>query len=302
MKLTPYTPDMATAAIGSLSGLIITGFPEREYHARPEVSTHDAMKLLTTPAKYRHSKLHPEEPTKAMQLGTALHTLLFEPERWTHRVAVVPADAPKRPTSAQVNAKKPSDDTLAAIDWWANFNHDAFGKIVIDQDTAEEMLARVETIETDPDASKELRDVIAVEVAIFWIDPETGVPRRGRPDQLRAPNTVDDLKSTANASAVAFSNDAQKYGYFIQSADYTDALEILTGEPWRFRWIAAESEAPWLCPVYECPPEGIDLGRKRRVEALTAWKRATESGAWSGYQTGVHQLLPPVWAMREANL
>ena len=33
----------------------------------------------------------------------------------------VPADAPKRPTKTQLNAKKPSPETLAQIDWWEEF-------------------------------------------------------------------------------------------------------------------------------------------------------------------------------------
>lgn len=303
ITLTPYRPEMATATIGSLSGLLITGFPEREYHARPEVSTHDAMKLLTAPAKYRHSKLHPEEPTKAMREGTALHTALFESDRFNDRCITLFDDAPNRPTKKQINAKKPSDETLAAIEWWREFDAKSIGKIVLSAEKVVEIHDRCHAIRTDADAGREIHtSPIATEVSMFWRDPETNVPRRGRPDRLRAGNVCVDLKSTVCAAAPAFSRACMEYGHFTQAADYTDALELLTGEPWRFRWIAAESEPPYLCPVYECSAEGIDLGRKRRVEALTAWRKATESGVFHGYQTGVHQLLPPVWAFRESNI
>ena len=111
-----------------------------------------------------------------------------------------------------------------------------------------------------------------------------------------------DLKSTACAAAESFSRDAVKFGYFSQAADYLDAMEVITGEPWTYYWIAAESEPPWLCPCYQCPPEGVDMGRVGRRSALLDWSTATESGVWGGYQKGFHQLLPSAWALKEAGV
>jgi len=299
LKLTPYRPEFATAEIGSLSGLIISDFPEAAYHSRPEVSTHDAGKLLQAPALYRHAKDHPEEPTQAMREGSARHVIVLESSRVSERIAVIPKDAPRRPTSAQVNAKKPSEETIAALSWWADFNRDSEGKIILDAETALAMRDQATAIYADPDASALLSEPIATECAMFWRDPETSVPRRGRPDRLRRGNIVVDLKSTTCAAAESFSRDAMKFGYYRQAADYLDALELLTGEPWKFYWIAAENDAPYLCPCYQCPPEGVDLGRRDRKRALEAWSTGTALNHWPGYQTGPHFLLPPAWATKD---
>lgn len=58
------------------------------------------------------------EPTDAMNQGSLLDCLLFEPELLNERFYVIPEDAPRRPSSVQRNAKKPSDSTLEAIAFW----------------------------------------------------------------------------------------------------------------------------------------------------------------------------------------
>lgn len=302
MKLTPYSADMARAPIGSLSGLLVTGFLEREYHLRPEVSTHDAQKLSLAPAKYHHAKTHPEEPTDAMRLGSALHLAVLERDRWESSVSIPPEDAPRKPSSAQREAKKPSEDTLAAIEWWDWFNAESVGKLSLKRAEASEIWERRAAIVADHYASELLSLELASEVSIFWRDPETNTPRRGRIDRLRAGNIVVDLKSTSCSSAPSFARDAVTFGYYRQAADYLDALELLTEEPWTFWWIASESEAPWITSCYQCPPEGIDLGRIGRKQALEAWDAGQKTGTWPGYQTQPSQLIPPVWAMKEANL
>lgn len=302
MNLTPYTPNMATAEIGALTGLLITGFPEREYHARREVSSHNLGDIRNAPRKYWHRKQFPKPPTKAMQDGTAMHVMLFESPRFCDVVATVPGDAPKKPSSAQRAAAKPAPATIDAIAWWDRFHREGGDRIILDAEEVEEMRQRCAAIHADTDAALLLRESIATEVSVFWRDPETNVPRRARMDRLRAGNIIVDLKTTVCASAESFGRTAISLRYYSQAADYCDAMELLTGEPWSFWWIAAESEPPWLCPVYQCPPEGIDLGRIGRKAGLEVWQAATASGIWPGYQSKPSQLIPPIWALKEVGL
>ena len=72
-----------------------------------------------------------DDPTDAMNDGTLLDCLLYTPSRFESMFYVIPENAPKRPTSAQRKAKKPSDETLAAIYFWDLVAVSGAGKIIV---------------------------------------------------------------------------------------------------------------------------------------------------------------------------
>lgn len=71
------------------------------------------------------------EPTDAMNEGSLLDCLLFEPHLLDERFYVIPDDAPRRPSSVQRNAKKPSDETLKSIAFWDAVEEESKGKITV---------------------------------------------------------------------------------------------------------------------------------------------------------------------------
>lgn len=62
---------------------IYPDMPAAEYHAAPAASKSDLDKIARSPAHYRAYKENPPEQTKAMALGTAFHTLVLEPEKFS---------------------------------------------------------------------------------------------------------------------------------------------------------------------------------------------------------------------------
>lgn len=76
--------------------------------------------------------------TKAMEAGSLLDCIVFEPDKFNERFFVVPPDAPKKPTRAQLNAKKPSPETLQQIERWEDLQAQIGGRIIISQDEKEE--------------------------------------------------------------------------------------------------------------------------------------------------------------------
>lgn len=68
--------------------------------------------------------------TKAMDEGTLLDCILFEPESFHDRFFIMPNHI-KKPTSAQINAKKPSDETLEQIAVWEEVQLKIGKRIVI---------------------------------------------------------------------------------------------------------------------------------------------------------------------------
>jgi hypothetical protein len=71
--------------------------------------------------------------TKAMDEGTLLDCILFEPESFHDRFFIMP-DHIKKPTSAQINAKKPSADTLEQITTWESIQIQIGKRIVINKE------------------------------------------------------------------------------------------------------------------------------------------------------------------------
>lgn len=71
--------------------------------------------------------------SKAMDEGTLLDCILFEPESFQDRFFIMP-DHIKKPTSAQINAKKPSADTLEQIAVWEGIKEKIGKRIVINQE------------------------------------------------------------------------------------------------------------------------------------------------------------------------
>ena len=109
-----------------------------EYHSLDYVSKSHLDLINKSPFHYWDRYINPErvipEPTKAMFLGSAFHTIVLEPDLFEKEYIVESANAPKRPTAIQRNAKKPSTQTLDAIAYWEEFDKKANGKILISID------------------------------------------------------------------------------------------------------------------------------------------------------------------------
>lgn len=68
--------------------------------------------------------------SKAMDEGDLLDVLLFTPDEFDVQFFIMP-EGVQKPTSAQVNAKKPSPETLVQIDQWNEVQDSIAGRIVV---------------------------------------------------------------------------------------------------------------------------------------------------------------------------
>jgi exodeoxyribonuclease VIII len=66
--------------------------PAEKYHAVDALSKSMMTKILKSPAHYKAALDEHQEPSKAMQLGTAIHTAVLEPHLYSQVVAVIPPD------------------------------------------------------------------------------------------------------------------------------------------------------------------------------------------------------------------
>lgn len=283
---------------------VYSGISNDDYHGGVGVSKSGLDVLARSPLHYWAKYLDPnrerKEPTPAMKLGTAIHTAVLEPEQFTARYLTVPDDAPRKPTDAQRNAKKPSDDSIAAMTWWDEFNAKAEGREILDADQFAVCQAISQQVRQHPTARKVFANG-KVELSAYWTDKETGLLCKCRPDLLALPLVVD-LKSTEDASAEGFAKSAWNFRYWVQAAWYVDGIEQATGQrPDAFVFGAFEKSAPYACAFYFADEAMLEMGRREYRRLLRILADCKAADRWPGYTTDVTPLGVPAWALKAAN-
>lgn len=278
--------------------------PFEDYLAVEAFSNSD-MKLLARSAWHWKNRL-PVQVTRPMLCGSLAHCAQLEPHALDQRYAFVPADAPRRPTEAQWNAKKSNEDSMAAKAWWTDFNERASGRQVV---TAEEFAItqmQLAALAAEPEIARLLRDGYS-ESSIFWIDEETGVYCKARPDHVHpeSSRTVKllDLKATADESPHGFGRTAARLGYHRQAAHYTEGFQKVTGQRVEdFVFAAVTSAPPVLAVPYILTDEIAEQARDERRELLELYARCQREDVWPTYGSGYQLLDFPAWSKRSAEV
>jgi exodeoxyribonuclease VIII len=284
-----------------VSGLYVDE-PEEVYHqTRLGVVSCSGLKaLLRSPAHYRAwAEADQAGPTTdAKTFGKALHCAILEPEKFARVYAVLPADAPRRPSITQRNAKNPSDDTLIAIQWWDRWER--AGKIALGPDTMQRIRGMQESVLSHPWASLMLKGG-ASEVVARWIDPETGRECKLRADYFRDGGhpIAFDLKACVDASFKGFGRAVQNYDYHLQDAHYSKGFEVIGKRLEEFVFIAIENEAPFVCQPYFCGIEERACGEMLRARGTRILKKCMDAGRFPGYSDDIEQITLPPWALTD---
>ena len=169
--------------------------------------------------------------------------------------------------------------------------------------------------QADMDKAKEIADGVMdntaaatllknakTQVALVWIDKETGLKCKSRIDAMTS-NTLIDLKTTRNAQLRPFSRDIVNLGYHTQAGMYLDGWRALNdGTELQWHFIAVENEAPYCCAVYELDSESIECGRIRFQTALQKYKGYLENDPdlLKGYSDFVEPISVPTWEIETA--
>lgn len=290
---------------------IYPAMSNEEYHRLTAVGSSGLKEAIYTAATYFKNYLSDaaleasvqgdEKEAKATRMGSALHTLVLEPHTFTERYAFVPENAPKRPTSAQREAAKPSPKSVEQMAWWDSFALANHGKIILPTDEYEAVVRGATIINAHPVARGILTEGMA-EVSYFAIDPDTGLLCKSRPDWTvdNGDGTVDmaDLKSTSLPYALTvdrWKSHCKKNGYFMQASHHGDILQEATkaaGKPVRVanNLHIAYSFADELCRVFRIPEAHLDMGRSRAAEAKGRIAEGMETGLWAGFAADIAEL------------
>lgn len=258
--------------------MIIADMPEREYHARPELSSTQARQLLDSPARYKHGLTAERSSSATFDLGSAVHAKVLG-VGW----GIVEIDADSfRSKAAQEERDDARDAGLIPM-----LKKD----LTVVHDMSEAVLAH-------PLASAMFEEAPGREVSVF--SEVDGVPTRCRFDALgQDANLAIDLKTTLDASPDGFTRSVAKYSYHVQESHYRATYEASEGVDPRFVYVAVEKHAPYLVAVHKVSILWAEMGHTAAREARRIYRECTESGEWPGYPLDVHTLEPPAWSVVE---
>lgn len=243
----------------------VKGMDADEYHAVEALSKSGMSELLRSPAHYQAWLRQANEPTAAMQLGTALHCAVLEPDKFSSTYVVNPDDIDFRTKEGKA------------------WKESVIGMEILSTEDAIKvngMRAAINRVWTVGNAD--------VELSIFT---ESGVPMKARLDCLQD-GVIYDIKTTQDARPDAFMRTVANYKYHLQAAHYMRMAEVS-----KFCFIAVETEPPHGVGLYWLDDAWIMEGERLRDRAIQVYMDCTVTGEWPGYEIGSKTLSMPAWAI-----
>jgi exodeoxyribonuclease VIII len=271
-----------SATVGAPAPGIYQDIPAVEYHTWDAASNSALKHLLRSPAHFIEARTNPKPPTDAVILGTAVHTLILEPERFA---------------SEYIQAPEGDRRTKAVKEAWEQCERDFPGATFLKGDTYDAVQRIRDAVLSHPTASTLLALPGHTEASVVWTDAATGTTCKGRPDRLsalRAP--VADHTTTDDASPAAFARSLFNLGYHRQAAHYTDGLAANDVAIRHFNFIVAEKSPPYGVAVYRLLDEAVEAGRAQLRSLLATYRWCQEHGEWPGYDTSIQDIGLPRWA------
>lgn len=225
-----------------------------EYHSRSEISKSDLDLIAKSPFHFKNKHLFRYE-SKAFDLGSAVHTLVLEPELFEKEYVVSKVDKRTKAGKEMLEYISKNNLTLLSPD---------------DYKIAKEMANSV--------LSSKFGTLIQNGKAEqSYFGNLNGVDVRCRPDYYREDiGLVIDLKTTIDASSDGFSKSCGNFNYHIQDSFYTDAMKSAGLKVNDFIFIAVEKKPPYMVGAYRLGEPEKDLGREHYEKLLNTYKSCVE--------------------------
>lgn len=251
----------------------IYDIPADQYHAGPGISKSMLDLIAKSPAYLKNGY---REATPAMELGTAAHCAILEPDHFQSLYCMAP-------------------DCRRGTKEWKAAEDAAEGRIMLKPDDWGLVHKMQEAVYQHP-AARELLQSGKSEQSLYWIDEDTSLLCRARPDYLRDDRVIVDLKTTSDASPEGFSESCARYRYHCQNAFYSDGCANLLGNAEAFIFIAVESTPPFGVAVYELTQMAVSRGRELYHGNLRLYVECESTNTWTRYSPYVEPLELPAHA------
>lgn len=252
---------------------------------------------LQSPADFwAYSTLNPKRFQKpesdALNFGRAAHALLLGDEVFEDKFVVLQDDAPRRPTKAQISARREgrvSEVAKKSFYYWDQFDQIAAGRTIIDIAWMDAIRYMSEALAAHPLVGP-LFDGHA-EVSLIWQDEPTGVWLKARPDMLpRLGGVKGDLKTAADVSLRAVMRDIRKFGYDMQAALGCIGAELVLGQTIESDvTVFIQKQPPFSVTPVEITVDAMHWSKLRLRRGINTFARCLETGDWPGPVEGIPQ-------------
>lgn len=253
---------------------------ERNYRNDPALSQ-SQLKVLgeSVPLFYHRyvARTIPDEPPTAdMQIGTALHAMVFEPDTFEDTV-VVGLDIDRR--------------SKANKEAWSEFEEIHAGKIILKPDVYEQVREMAQSVlscswfQQNVCNDRSFIDRSGIEKSVFWCDHETGIDLKGRLDFVNEGFIVD-VKTTTGTKLTPdeITRTIFRYGYHFQAAMYSWGYSTFSDlEEWpEFFQVLVSKSKPYEVAVFRFSDDLINQGISEIEELLGELQRCFRSDSWEG--------------------
>lgn len=155
-----------------------------------------------------------------------------------------------------------------------------------------------------------LLDGIDYQSSCYWIDKDTGLQMKCRPDIVSTKNNVlINIKTTLDASPDAFSRNLAKLNYPLQACVEIAGAEAsgLLQEVEKYFWLVLEKNAPFNVQLYEFSMGDVQVVMDEYRSLLRGLKKCYDANEWPGYgayaqnQFGILEAKIPAWYLLKSN-
>lgn len=253
------------------------------YHASEGISKSCLDLIAVSPSMYQWNKSAPidEGKTGALDMGTALHCILLEPEEFENRFIVSP------PFNRRTNKGK--EDEKAFLD-----ECKGSGKTVMTDEEGRKLRLMRESVMAHPTARWIFEQEGRNESSIYWNDPETGELCKCRPDRMLSSQPfIIDVKKVDDLSR--FPRHIEEFRYHVQDAMYSSGYEQHFGEAPTFLFLAVSSSANagrYPVDVIDILADWKEAGRDLFRRDLNTYHQCRQQDDW----LHIHTLERPRWA------
>ena len=249
-----------------------------DYHAADGISKSGLDLILRSPAHYRFSEKR--EATRAMEIGTALHCAILEPDRFTADYMLLREVTDRRASAYKECCKVWSVER------------------VLTGTEADRVAGMQESARSNPHMAGYLSAPGRYELSVFATDPETGVLVKCRFDKLLDDGVGFDLKKTQDIRE--FAKSVANYGYHMQAAFYMDVYQWATGQTLQsFVFAAVEEMLPHASAPFVLDEEALDIGRMLYRKALNEYADCLHKDEWPGIACEQQTIQLPSWYINQ---
>ena len=239
-----------------------------DYHAGDGVSKSQLDMVAKNPALLKWVKAAPEDEEKksALDMGTALHCLLLEPEEFDKRFIIAPAFN-RRTTQGKADEEAFLKDVSRQ------------GMTVMTAEEGRKLGLMRESAMAHPAARWMLEAPGYCEASMYWND-----------------NVIVDVKKVADMER--FARHIEEFRYHVQNAMYCEGAQKVTGEVHGFFFLAVSESIDcgrYPVRVFELDAPDVDTGMALFRRDLNTYHQCRLSDEWGG----VEIIKRPEWARKQ---